>query len=124
MADPPGVSGDPDDATASEQSGDPGLWYVLRHICLPPKLPGSDDTTVEGQKAIIDVFQEALDKFTEFDDVEYAEMWTECSKMVGTLQDFRDKESFHLGDERIAVAMSPGRLNVGGQSQCCHNSVR
>ena len=109
MADPPG----PDKGHDTDGSGNVALAYVVRHICLPPELPSSsDDTALFGQKALIGEFQEALDKYTEFDHEDHAELWTACAKMVESLEGCRDKESFQMSSDKVSVALH--RMDIGG----------
>ena len=39
--------------------------YLINHIVLPPKLPQADDWNIEYENAVLDLTQQALQKFGE-----------------------------------------------------------
>ena len=93
------------------------LWFMIRHIFLPPKLPGEDDSNPDHEKALLDITIAALREFKKWTTEDHAGAINSVIQMVTSLSAVLDPEG-HVNEGKLAHALRE-LLVKGRYLRCC-----
>ncbi|EFR01627.1 hypothetical protein MGYG_04630 [Nannizzia gypsea CBS 118893] len=74
------------------------LEYIVNHVFFPPKLPQSNDDSIEHSDMFLEMLLRALEKFRDFSPVQEHPTWRACAEMVGDMSSLRSDTGGLLAD--------------------------
>lgn len=80
------------------------ILYLFRHVFLPPKLPGEDDSSSEHDDTLLDVVQGCLAAFAETATGQGQEIISEACNAVRSLRQLRNPYG-HLREDAFRDAL-------------------